>query len=114
MAEHQAYTLAVEGSSPSRPTKCALLLIYMMGGKIICMANRMTDDYIDDLPEAFSLEGSDDAEAAFWDEFSYLEEKKSLDSRSYTVTLEDELTGDKKVFKNVKLGKFSKQKKLGN
>jgi len=85
-----------------------------MGGKIICMSQRITDDYIDDLPEAYSLEDGDDAEAAFWDEFSYLEQKKSLDSRSYTVTLEDELTGDKKVFKNVKLGKISQQKKLEN
>jgi hypothetical protein len=78
------------------------------------MSHRITDDYIDDLPEAYSLKDEDDAEAAFWDEFSYLEQKKELDSRSYTVTLEDEETGEKKTFKNVKLGKLSQQKKLGN
>ena len=79
------------------------------------MANRITDDFIDDLPEAYTLEDSDDAEAAFWDEFSYLEQKRSLDDKTYKVTIEDEITGEKKIFRNIKLGtRVLPQKKLEN
>lgn len=74
------------------------------------MSKRITDDFVDDLPEAMILDEDDDVEAAFWDEFFFMEQKDLLDKRVYTVTVEDELTGERKVFKHVRLSKMGKNK----
>lgn len=75
------------------------------------MARRVFDDYIDDVPEA-GWTSDDDGEAAFWDEFFFLEERGFTEGRSYTVTLEDELTGDKRVLKHVRLSGRGKRRVL--
>ncbi|OGV93808.1 hypothetical protein A3B57_03475 [Microgenomates group bacterium RIFCSPLOWO2_01_FULL_47_10] len=74
------------------------------------MSRKITDGYIDDLPEALSLEDESDVEAAFWDEFFFMEQKDLFDKNVYTITIEDELTGEKKTIKHVQLSRMGKNK----
>lgn len=74
------------------------------------MSRKMTDDYIDDLPESMVLDEDSDVEAAFWDEFFFMEQKDAFDKSLYTVTVENELTGEKRTFKHVKFSKMGKNK----
>lgn len=64
------------------------------------MARKMTDEYIDDTP---TLDVVDEADAAFWDEFLFLEGAKQTDGEVYTVTIENEATGKRRVMRHVRL-----------
>ncbi|OGV90948.1 hypothetical protein A3A66_03470 [Microgenomates group bacterium RIFCSPLOWO2_01_FULL_46_13] len=67
------------------------------------MATKFSDNFIDDLPEA-AFAATDEADAAFWDEFFLQEDKKEEDrERRYTITITDEVSGKAKTFKHVRL-----------
>jgi hypothetical protein len=74
------------------------------------MSRKITDNFVDDLPETMILDEENDVEAAFWDEFFFMEQKDLFDKCLYTVTVEDELTGEKRTFKHVQLSKMGKNK----
>lgn len=68
------------------------------------MANKLYDDYIDDVPELTTF-AVDEADAAFWDEFHLLESATEGEEESYTVTIENEQTGERRIYKQVRLTK---------
>ena len=67
------------------------------------MSNKLHDDFIDDIPEI--IDYSDEADAAFWDEFMLLESSPPEEEESFTISIENDFTGEKRVFKNIKLKK---------
>ena len=84
----------------------------VVGGMIFDMARRLHDDYIDDVPEGM-MGVSDEADEAFWDEFFFLESRTDIGGDDlYTVTIENEFTGDRKTMKHVRLISRGKRKSL--
>ena len=67
------------------------------------MAKKLMADFCED-PDCVMCQ-DDDAEAAFWDEFFYAEEKtaQTREGKRYTVKLVDEETGEEQVFEGIKL-----------
>lgn len=85
----------------------SLQVLRLDSGKAACydgslMGKHWFDDYVDDVPQVFEL-GGDEADAAFWDEFFLLECQTEGDDRRFTITIKDEVTGEKRVLKHVRL-----------
>lgn len=68
------------------------------------MSNKLYDDFIDDIPSLVE-DAHDEADAAFWDEFMLLESSAEMGEDSYTITIENEVTGERTVVKHVRLKK---------
>jgi hypothetical protein len=67
------------------------------------MSKKYFADFCDDPYCVFCQD--DDADAAFWDEFFYTEEKsdEKESGKKYTVKILDEETGEEQVYKNIKV-----------
>jgi protein subunit release factor B len=75
------------------------------------MSSKKLPKLLDEQTKSVIL-ASDEADAAFWDEFYLRETSRDAEDKLYTITIKDELTGEEQVIKHVKLGNLKSKVKF--